>query len=75
MPSDKSQFLHALEAEVDAELGMARSSHPEDALRESPAELLFDPTDVEREEVGLRSLRGAVEALESDSQPGPRIGY
>jgi hypothetical protein len=69
MPEDESQFLHKLEAEVETELGMARSSRPEDALGPSPAEWLVDPTDVEREEVGLRSLLGAVEALESDSPP------
>jgi hypothetical protein len=31
--------------------------------------VLFDPTDVERNEVGLRSLLGAVEAVERDSPP------
>jgi hypothetical protein len=35
-------------------------------LGASPTEWLFDPTDVEREEVGLRSLLAGVEALESD---------
>jgi hypothetical protein len=69
MPADESQFLHKLEAEVETELGMARSSRPEDALGPSVAESLLDPTDVEREEVGLRSLLGAVKALENDSQP------
>ncbi len=69
MSTDESQFLHKLEAEVEAELAMARSSHPEEALDVSPAEWLFDPTDVEREEIGLSSLLGAVEALESDDQP------
>ncbi|HZC27589.1 MAG TPA: CBS domain-containing protein [Actinopolymorphaceae bacterium] len=69
MPTDESRFLDKLEVEVEAELGMARSSHPEEVLGESPAEWLFDPTDVQREEIGLRSLLGAVEALEGDAQP------
>jgi len=30
------------------------------------AEWLFDPMDVQREEIGLRSLLGAVEAIEGD---------
>jgi hypothetical protein len=66
MPADEGQFLHRLEVEVEVEVGMAGSSHGEEALGTSPAEWLFDPTDVEREEVGLGSLLGAVEALESD---------
>jgi hypothetical protein len=75
MPADESQFLSELEADVETELAMARSSRPEDALSLSPAEWLFDPTDVEREEVGLRNLLGAVEALENDPRTdGPRPG-
>ncbi|WP_173080737.1 hypothetical protein [Phytohabitans rumicis] len=57
-----SAFLHELELNVKAELAMAESSQPEDE-----AEWLFDPADAEREEVGLRSLLGAVESLEDDS--------
>jgi hypothetical protein len=71
MPTGESQFLQKLEAEVDVELVMARSSHPEEVLAASPAEWLFDPTEVEREEVGLRNLLGAVEALEGDARPEP----
>jgi hypothetical protein len=69
MPTDESEFLHDLEVEVDAELGMARSSRAEAMLDESPAEWPFDPTDVEREEVGLRNLRGALETMERGSRP------
>jgi hypothetical protein len=29
MPADESQFLHKLEAEVERELGMARSLYPQ----------------------------------------------
>jgi hypothetical protein len=71
MPTDESQFLHKLETEIEAELAIAHPSQLDDALRTSPAEWLFDPTDLEREEIGLRNLLGAVEALESDSQRTP----
>jgi len=69
MPTDDSQFLHGLEIEVEAEISLVQSSNAEESLDLSPAEWLFDPTDVEREEVGLRNLLGAVEALEGDSRP------
>ena len=68
MSEDDSQLPHNLEVEVEAELVLAESSGPNDALGMSPAEWLFDPIDVEREEVGLGSLLGAVEAMEGDSQ-------
>jgi hypothetical protein len=69
MSTDETQFLYELKTEIEAELDEARLSHPENELGVSPAEWLFDPTDVEREEVGLRSLLAAVEALESDVRP------
>jgi hypothetical protein len=69
MATDESQFLHGLEIEVEAEISMVRSSNAEEVLGVSPAEWLYDPTDVEREEVGLGNLLGAVEALERDAQP------
>jgi len=71
MPTDERPFLHKLEAEVEAELEMAESSGSGEALGASPADWLFDPADVEREEVGLRNLLGAVEALELDP---PSVG-
>jgi hypothetical protein len=67
MPPSEEQFLHNLEVEVETELVIAQSSHPEEELGGSPAEWLFDPADVEREEIGLRSVLGAVEALERDT--------
>jgi len=66
MPTDESPSLHQLEIEVQEELVLAESSESPD-LGDSPAEWLFDPADIEREEVGLRNLLGAVEALELDS--------
>ena len=69
MSTDESQFVQRLEVEVETELDLARSSHPEEELGISPVEWLFDPTDVEREEVGLGNLLSAAEALETDLQP------
>ncbi|MFE9694275.1 hypothetical protein [Micromonospora sp. NPDC005806] len=63
--------LRELEAEVEAELAMAESSHPEEAIKLPVTEWLFDPADAQRDEVGLRSLLGAVEALEG----APRFGH
>ncbi|MEV6878697.1 hypothetical protein [Amycolatopsis sp. NPDC051128] len=61
---DNEEFLHGLEIEVEAELDIAESSHPEDAARTPVTEWQFDPTDAERYEVNLRGLLGAVEAVE-----------
>lgn len=61
---DNEAALHELETEVKAELAMAESSHPSEAAGLPVTEWMFDPTDVEREEVGLRSLLDAVETLE-----------
>jgi len=60
-------FLHELETEVEADLTMVESSHPEEAAVLPASEWMEDPADVEREQVGLRSLLGAVESLEGDS--------
>jgi hypothetical protein len=57
-----------LEAEVGAELSLAESSRAEEAIGLPVSEWLFDPADTEHYEVGLRSLLGAVEALEGDSR-------
>lgn len=59
-----NEALHELEVEVKAELAMAESSHPEEVAELPVTEWLFDPTDAEREEVGLRSLLDAVETME-----------
>ncbi|MFI7610011.1 hypothetical protein ACIBP6_02090 [Nonomuraea terrae] len=67
--SDGDDFLYELKAEVEIELTLAESSHPEQVADLPVTDWLFDPTDVEREEIGLRGLLGAVEALEGDSRP------
>jgi hypothetical protein len=61
-------ILNQLEIEVEAELTMAVSSRPEEEIDQDPAGWAFDPTDVEREEIGLRSLLGAVTELETDGR-------
>jgi hypothetical protein len=66
MPTEDGQFLNRLEVEVQLEVEIARSSRQDDLVEVYPADWLFDPTDVEREQVGLDSLLGAVEALEPD---------
>ncbi|RZU75104.1 hypothetical protein EV384_3628 [Micromonospora kangleipakensis] len=62
-PTGDNDSLHELEAEVKAELAMAESSHPEEAIKLPVTEWLFDPADAQRDDVGLRSLLGAVETL------------
>ncbi|MFC0506582.1 peroxidase family protein [Micromonospora costi] len=67
-PTGDSAFLHGLELTVRAELTEAENSRPvDDAVGVPPDEWLFDPADAQRDEVGLRSLLGAVEALEGDT--------
>ena len=65
IPPGENGFLHNLEAEVT----MAEASYPDESIG-GPADWLFDPAEAERNEVGLRSLLGAVEALEGHSRPG-----
>jgi hypothetical protein len=70
-PTGDNAFLHALELNVRAELTLAETSQPwEEAVRVPIDEWLSDPADDQRYEVALRSLFGAVEALEDGSGPG-----
>jgi hypothetical protein len=61
MTRSDDAFVHALEAQVEAELTLAESSTPESDV--PVGEWEFDPIDVQREEVGLRNLLGAARAL------------
>jgi hypothetical protein len=71
IPTGDNAFLHALELNVRAELTLAETSQPwEEAVLVPIDEWLSDPADDQRYEVGLRSLLGAVEALEDGSDPG-----
>ncbi|TQM36924.1 peroxidase family protein [Pseudonocardia cypriaca] len=65
-PTGDDGFLHELEQDVRAELRRAEASEPAEEINGVPiGEWLFDPVDVQREEIGLRNLLGAVEAMES----------
>jgi hypothetical protein len=71
IPTGNNAFLHELELNVRAELALAETSQPEEEAACLPIdEWLSDPADDQRYEVSLRSLLGAVEALEDGSRPG-----
>ena len=57
-----SESMGELEVEVAAELRAAEAGQPTGG----PEEWLVDPEDAERDEVALRSLLGAVEAMEDE---------
>ncbi len=62
------EFLHAIEVNVRAELAEAQASRPNGT--EPMDQWVFDPADAEREEVELRSLLGAIVAVEDTAAPG-----
>ena len=59
------EFEIEFEAEVETELELAEASDPARAAARPASEWLFDPAEVEAEEVGLRNLLGAAGELES----------
>ena len=64
-------FLHELELTVSTELTLAETGQPEEEALGVPIdEWLSDPADAQRYEIGLRTLLGAVEALEDGPGPG-----
>jgi hypothetical protein len=64
-------FLHELELTVSTELTLAETGQPEEEAVSVPIdEWLSDPADAQRYEIGLRTLLGAVEALEDGPGPG-----
>jgi len=68
-PTDGNESLHELELNIRMELTLALASQPEQEADGAPAvEELLDP-DAERYEVALRTLLGAVEAMEDGSHP------
>ena len=70
-PTGDNAFLYALELNVRTELTLAETSQPEEEAIGVPIDQwLVDPADTQRYEVALRSLLGAVEALEDGSGPG-----
>ena len=69
-PTGDNPFLYELEVTVRTELTIADTSQPEEQADGVPGdEWPLDP-DVQRYEVTLRTLLGAVEALEDASGPG-----
>jgi uncharacterized protein YbjT (DUF2867 family) len=67
-PAGGSAFLHELELVVRTELILAETSQPEEEAVGVPIdEWLSDPADDQRYEASLRSLLGAVKAVEGGS--------
>jgi uncharacterized protein YbjT (DUF2867 family) len=70
-PTGNNAFLYTLELDVRTELTLVETSQPEEETVGVPIdEWLVDPEEEQRYEVGLRSLLGAVEALEDGSGLG-----
>lgn len=70
-PTGDNAFLYELELNVRTELTLAETSQPEaDADGAPTIESLFEEEDDQRYELGLRSLLGAIEAVEDVSRPG-----
>ena len=68
-PPGDHAFLHELERDVSMELTLAESGPPEEQAAAVPIdERLSDPADDARYEITLRSLLGAVQALEDSSE-------
>jgi hypothetical protein len=67
MSTPDEEFLGELGAEVDVELTAIETSRPDESA--SPEQWLVDPAEIEYEEASLRSLRGAIEALEAGGDP------
>lgn len=64
IPSGDDGHLYELQIELEMEVSEAVASHPEELVGLPVGEWLFDPTDVEREEISLRGLLDAVQVLE-----------
>jgi hypothetical protein len=69
-PIGDSAFLHELELHVSTELTLAQTRQPEEETAGVPVDEQLPDPDAQRYEVRLRSLLGAVEALEHGSRPG-----
>jgi NADH dehydrogenase len=67
--ADREPALDELAAEVEADLELIANNRPDDS--ETPDHWLVDPEEVQLEETDLRSLQGAVEALQDDPRHDP----
>ena len=75
MRDEERRFVSELEIEVQAELDMEHASRAEEEIGQDPAQWLYDPIDAQRDEVGLRNILGAVDAMEADARfVGPDAG-
>jgi hypothetical protein len=63
--SDDNPYPRELEVEVAAELDLVAASEPAEAGAGAQP-WPFDPEDIEREEIGLRNILGAAEALDAE---------
>jgi hypothetical protein len=70
----ENESLHGLEVEIEVELAIAESSHPEDVSDTPVTEWLADPMDEERYEVGLHGLLDAVKVVEDATAPNAERG-
>ena len=70
IPTSDNAYLDQLELTVRAELTQAETGQPEEAACVPIDQWLTDPADDQRYEVGLRTLFGAVEALEDSKAAG-----
>ena len=69
-PTGDNAFLHELELNVRTELTIVETSQPEtEADGVLTVESLLEE-DIQRYELGLRSLLGAIEAIEDGSRHG-----
>jgi hypothetical protein len=68
-PTGDNAFLHKLELTVKAELTLAETSVPEEQADGVPGGEWPPDPDVQRYDVVLRALLGAVEALEEAQVP------
>ncbi len=70
IPTGDNAFLNALELNVKAELTLAETGPPWDETVGVPIdEWLSDPADDQRYDASLRTLLGAVEAMQDGSGP------
>ena len=70
IPTGDNAFLYELELTVRAELTLAETSQPGEQADGALGNDWPPDPDVQRYEVNLRTLLGAVEALEDASGPG-----
>lgn len=73
IPTGDNAFLHELELNVRTELTQAETNQPDEEAVVPIDEWLSDPADAQRDEVGLRRLLGAVEALEDGYGSGDHL--